>query len=80
MNAPGGRTYSADEKIAALRADVDTLKLGVATMKALLQNMAGNPAIQGYFSKKLDLNDNLDVVKLYKRLSTIEADIIALTP
>jgi len=38
----------------------------------------GQPIIQGYANKRFDLNENLNVVQLLKRIDDLEARIAAL--
>ncbi len=40
-----------------------------------LNKVKGVPVIQGYAGKKLDLNDNLNVILLLKRISDLESSV-----
>ena len=61
-----------DADFASLKSDFETAKKELARITDLLFFVKGRPVIQGYAAKKFDLNDNLNVVLLLKRLKDVE--------
>jgi hypothetical protein len=48
----------------------------LSSAKDLLAKIKGNPVIQGYAGKKFDLNDNLNVIDLLKKIRAAEDSIV----
>jgi cell fate (sporulation/competence/biofilm development) regulator YmcA (YheA/YmcA/DUF963 family) len=62
----------------ASKDDFEKLEKRLADIQESVKGIKSNPIIQGYYGKRLDLNDNLNVVSLNARLAAIEARITAL--
>jgi hypothetical protein len=60
------------DELSELKRKIEKLEDSLFNSTRLLKHVKGNPIIQGYATKKLDLNDNLNVVELLKRVSNIE--------
>jgi hypothetical protein len=54
---------------------IDDLEKEVEKLTDMLLKVKGQPIIQGYVGKKLDLNENLNVVLLIKRITDIETEL-----
>jgi hypothetical protein len=60
--------YITDTEFKALKNEISETKAQVSRITDTLKYTKGNPIIQGYAGKKLDLNDNLDVIELLKKI------------
>ena len=58
--------------------DFNSVKKKVDNLADLLKNVKGSPVIQGYAGIRIDLNAQLNVVELNKRLLAIEARLTKL--
>jgi hypothetical protein len=55
-----------------LQQRVDVLEKDIGDLRDLLKKVKGEVTIQGYMGKRLDLNDNLNVVGVLKRITDAE--------
>ena len=56
----------------------DKLEKRLTDLQESVNGIKSNPTIQGYHGKRMDLNENLNVVSLGYRLKTIEDRVTAL--
>jgi len=56
----------------------DKLEKRLTDIQESVKGIKSNPTIQGYHGKRMDLNDNLNIVSLNARLAAIEARVTAL--
>jgi hypothetical protein len=52
---------------------IKTLEDKLEKHDIFLKNCRGSPTMVGYQGKKIDLNDNLNVVELLKRITILES-------
>lgn len=66
--------YMPDAEWAAFKRRVEVIEQEIEKLK----HVKGQPIIQAYAGKKLDLNENVNAVSLFKRISDAEARITVL--
>jgi cell fate (sporulation/competence/biofilm development) regulator YmcA (YheA/YmcA/DUF963 family) len=66
--------YISEEEWTAHKRKVEVLEQEIDKLK----HVKGQPIIQAYAGKKLDLNENVNVVTLFKRISDVEARVTIL--
>jgi hypothetical protein len=66
--------YIPDEEWNAYKRRVEVLEQEIDKLK----HVKGQPIIQAYTGKKLDLNENVNAVTLFKRISDVEARVTIL--
>ena len=70
--------YEGNPGLLELKRKVEELTIELASISSLTKKIKGDPIIQGYASKRIDLNDNINIVVLLKRITDIESSITAL--
>jgi cell fate (sporulation/competence/biofilm development) regulator YmcA (YheA/YmcA/DUF963 family) len=61
-----------------LKAEIDELRKEVSRLNDMVKSIRGAPIINGFATKRFDLNDNLNVIELNKRFTAIERRLSAL--
>jgi hypothetical protein len=70
--------YIPDNEWSEHKKKFDEMQRTVEDHKDLLKKVKGELIIQGFGAKRLDLNDNLNVIELLKRITNIETRVTAL--
>ena len=70
--------YIPDNEWTDFKSKVSALDARMSKTDELLKNVKGQLTVQGYSGKRLDINDNIDVVKTLKRITDLETRVTAL--
>ena len=57
---------------------IKTIEDSLAAVKETLRNVTGSPTIKGWGGVRLDLNDNIDAMKLNNTVKRLEERVSAL--